>query len=125
MAKTYKLIVAFSDQERKDLDMCLEALGKTASEFVRSLITDRRQELFPYYKVRPSSLVVADSEGGEAKSKKEELTKEQICERMGGRIVKRNGVSVCEIESLNRITGKKYVSNEIPLDLVSKKMLDE
>lgn len=88
--KTPVIVFKASDQIKGMIERCIEALGCSQSELIRNLIIYKHEKMFPYYKVKG---------GAAGKLKPDPLTKAQICEMIGGRTVKKNGVECCRVGS--------------------------
>src|SRR3990167_7792181 len=103
-SKTIKLVVRLNKQEKEILERCLKYIGSTASEFIRSLIKNKSEKMFPYYKVK----------GRPIRKLEVELTVEQKCEMIGGRILKNeHGLLVCRTQE----SKSKFGSSHIDLNL--------
>ena len=86
--KSNKIILSVSDREKEMIEKVCSVTGKNKSEFIRSLITDRFLKMFPPYKGDKSHPLVPV----------EDLTQEQICEINNGKLVKNDGLLMCEIQ---------------------------
>lgn len=95
MTKCIKVVLRLSEQEKADLDLCSAKEGKGMSEFIRGLITAKKQKMFPYYKVKTGKVINAEPE-------KPKLTKEQICVMRGGKVLKQGNKMFCDFTRYNK-----------------------
>jgi predicted CopG family antitoxin len=112
MNKSIKVVLRFSEKEKQDLDICVEASGKTMSEFIRGLISYKKEKMFPYYKIKKGKIVNAESE-------KPKLTQEQICVMQGGVVKEIGGKMFCDKTHFNKIL-KIQSGYTIPLEQVEE-----
>lgn len=84
------------------LDQLLSRFGTRTSEYLRSLIREKHSKVFPAY-----------TNTGKAKilEVQEELTPEQACESVGGRIENVNGVQMCVIQISKSMAAKVPLSD--------------
>lgn len=101
VGKTSKIVVRISDKEKEMVDKILSLSGSNVSEFIRELIRDRYFKMFPSYREMKVKSI-----------KEPALTEAQMCEAMGGKLVKENGITVCRIATVNKFSS---FSRDLPL----------
>ena len=90
--------------EEKNLKALLEKFGGKAPEYLRSLLRGAYAKAFPSYMENKPKLISGIEEP--------ELTQEQMCEAVGGKIVTENGIPTCTIAI------SKNMTRSIPLSLL-------
>jgi hypothetical protein len=81
-----RLKISFDDREAENLAMLIERYGGTPQSFVRGLINRAFEKEFGGYKAKGTRKVgiVGD-----------EITNEQFCEMMGGKVVRDGELTMC------------------------------
>ncbi len=79
-----------SEEEAGQLDAICTKNGKTQSELIRTLITERYRKEFPAYATSAREKKAAAPAEPEVA-----LTNEQLCEQAGGKVARVDGVEMC------------------------------
>ena len=108
--RKHTISTRINDKEYENFQKCLGEDGGSSSEFLRRLIKNKYEKMFPYNKVKLKPI----------KEKEPELTFEQKCEAIGGEVAKNKyGQRICRRVLHRNDFGEAL--EDIPLD----KSLDE
>ena len=110
MIKEKLIVIRLSITEKETLDKCVESLGCKKSEFIRSLIRQKGEKMFPYYKVKGRPIM--------GQSEETPLTVEQMCEAIGGRLIKEKGVMVCRTQEYKNALSEGHVDLDLTKEVL-------
>ena len=96
LAKTIRITFVVSQVEKGRIDDICEYDGSSVSELMRSFIREKHEEMFPPHKYKKliAREIIMKSKAQDKKPKIS-LSKDQICELLGGRVGEKNGIAMC------------------------------